>query len=124
MTNQNPAQGYEIGIFNQLVKNSEAIALTQFKVEQLGKQVTEIDNRLKKVEVQVNKIPEIETRLTNIETRLTNVETRFTNVETRLTKIEQIGEKILGSIKYFIGAIALGILINILSTPLVSNLFH
>ncbi|MDJ0650121.1 MAG: hypothetical protein QNJ60_15630 [Xenococcaceae cyanobacterium MO_188.B19] len=110
MTNQNPAQGYEIGIFNQLVKNSEAIALTQFKVEELSKQVIKLDDRLKDVEVQVNKIPEIETHLTN--------------VETRLTRIEQIGEKILGSIKYFIGAIALGILINILSSPIVTRLYN
>ncbi|HHP7232914.1 MAG TPA: hypothetical protein ACFCUY_18905 [Xenococcaceae cyanobacterium] len=110
MTNQNPAQGYEIGIFNQLVRNSEAIALTQFKVEELGKKVTEIEEKLKKIEVQVNKIP--------------NIETRLTSVETRLTKIEQIGEKILSSVKYVIVAIALGILINILSTPVVTNLFH
>ena len=115
MTNQNPAQGYEIGIFNQLVKNSEAIALTQFKVEELGKKVT-------KIEEQVNKIPELESRLVQIENRLDNVETKITNIDNRLTNIEQIGEKILGSVKYVIGAIALGILINVLSLPAL-NLF-
>ncbi len=41
MATPNPAQGYEIGIFNQLVRNSEAIALTQFKVEESGKKIKE-----------------------------------------------------------------------------------
>ena len=99
MTNRNPAQGYEIGIFNQLVKNSEAVALTQFKVDELGKQVINIDSRLQ------------------------NVETKLTDIDNRLNRIEEIGEKILGSIKYIIGSIALGILINILSLPAL-NLFN
>ena len=93
MTNQNPAQSYEIGIFNQLVKNSEEIALTKFKVEE-------------------------------VEKKLISIETKVNDIDNRLTKIEQIGEKILNGGRYVIVAIALSILVNVLSTPLISNLFH
>ncbi len=103
MTNQNPAQGYEIGILNQLIKNSEAIAVTQLKVEV--------------VEKQTNKIPSIETRLDSIETRLDSI-------ENRLDSIEKIGQKIINGFKWIVASIILGIFINILSTPLITNLFH
>ena len=96
MTNQNPAQGYEIGILNQLIKNSEAIAVIQLKVEV--------------VEIQTSKIPSVENRLDSI--------------ETRLDSIEKIGQKIINGFKWIVGSIILGIFINILSTPLITNLVH
>jgi tetrahydromethanopterin S-methyltransferase subunit G len=102
MTNQNPSQGYETGMLQQLIKNSEATAVIQFKLEEIEKQV--------------QKIPAIESRLDSIESRLGNVETRLAN-------IEKIGQKIVNISTWLIGGIILGIVVNILSIPAL-NLFN
>ncbi|MDJ0680542.1 MAG: hypothetical protein QNJ18_11840, partial [Xenococcaceae cyanobacterium MO_167.B52] len=70
------------------------------------------------------RLTNVETKVNDIDERLTNVETKVNDIDERLTKIEQIGEKILNWSKYVFGGILLSILANILSTPLISNLFH
>lgn len=127
MTNQNPTQGYETGIFNQLVKVSEENAVIKYKLEL--------------VEVQVNKVPTIESRLDAIESRLVTVEGRLDAIEVqvnkipgiesqikglddRLQKIENIPQAIKNGTRWIIITIIIGIIINIFSTPIIANLFN
>ena len=103
MTNQNPTQNYEAAIFNQLVKISEENAVIKYKVEQSEK-------RFDAIEEQVTKIPSIETKLQEI--------------DDRLKKIEDIPKKIQQSTRWIIITIAIGIVVNIFSSPVVANLYH
>ncbi|VEP13185.1 hypothetical protein H1P_1880013 [Hyella patelloides LEGE 07179] len=77
MTNQNPTQGYEAGIFNQLVKVSEENAVIKYKLELVEVQVSKIptvENRLDAIEVRVNKIPGIESQIKGSDDRLQKIE--------------------------------------------------
>lgn len=113
MANQNPTQGYETGIFNQLVKVSEENAVIKYKIElvevQVGK-ISGIENRLDAIEAQVSKIPDIESQIKGL--------------DSRLQKIENIPQAIKNGTRWIIITIVIGIIINIFSTPIIANLFN
>jgi tetrahydromethanopterin S-methyltransferase subunit G len=98
MTSQNPAQGYESGILQQLVKNSEDIAVIKLKVEKID----------------------------TIEVRLNSVDSHLDSLQNRLESIEVIGQKIvkgIGVTKWLLITVGIGIVINILSIP-ITNYFN
>jgi septal ring factor EnvC (AmiA/AmiB activator) len=108
MTNQNPTQGYESGILQQLIKNSESTAIVQFKVEQ-------IEEEFKKVN---NKIEQIEEEFKKVNNKIEQINTRLDSVEGKLSNLETIAKDI-GFAKWILGTIALGVFINLLSSPIV-----
>jgi tetrahydromethanopterin S-methyltransferase subunit G len=97
MTSQNPAQGYESGILQQLVKNSEDIAVIKLKVEKID----------------------------TIEVRLNSMDSHLDSLQNRLESIEVIGQKIvkgIGVTKWLLITVGIGIVINILSIPITNYL--
>jgi tetrahydromethanopterin S-methyltransferase subunit G len=97
MTSQNPAQGYESGILQQLVKNSEDIAVIKLKVEKID----------------------------TIEVRLNSLDSHLDSLQNRLESIEVIGQKIvkgIGVTKWLLITVGIGIVINILSIPITNYL--
>lgn len=120
MTNQ-PTQSYEIAIFNQLVKNSESIAVMNSNLINLEKKVDQNYTELN------SKIEILDNKVTTLDNKVTALDNKVDGIDSRLEKIEEGYESIVKTAKFLrtgIVTIGIGVLINIVSTPVLSQIFH
>jgi chromosome segregation ATPase len=101
-------QQYEGAILNQLIKNAERLAVLEQDIVQLKVDV----NQLK---VDVN---QLKADVAELKTDVAELKTDMAQIKPLVVKIEAT----MNWVKWFLGAIAIGILGNIFSQPILSAL--
>ena len=119
MTNPETKTQYEGAILQQLIKNAEQLAVIIPKVEKIDVLEQKVDALEQKIDVLEQKVDALEQK----------VDVSSQKVDVLEQKVDVIGQKIdkvysgLSTVKWISITIAIGIVINIFSQPIVDFLF-
>ena len=115
-------QQYEGAILSQLIKNAERQAVFEKDINQIKADLADVKSDLANVKSEVSELrvelKELATEVVTLKLDLAEVKLKLAEVTLQVQSIEAS----LAWIKWLMGTIALGILVNIFSQPILSFL--